>query len=158
MGLRIATAALVVVLGGCGDSPDSPVATNGAPTPKGEFAVLAEAASPPFVSEEGNFQVIFPEPPKVISQAINTKFGAQDLQTYLMETANMVSFAVTFCDLPLAALNANSAEDFLDGGVRGMGKNWDVKKQVPIKLDEHPGRAVQFEVSPGQQITPCPTW
>ncbi|MEO6808254.1 MAG: hypothetical protein ABI353_03990 [Isosphaeraceae bacterium] len=146
MGLRGFLAIGLVVLGsliaGCGGS-DPSVAE--APAGPGKAPGGSGASPELFVSEEGNFRVAFPDQPRSMSQTINSPVGPQKLQMYMVETSEKVTYILSYSDYPESTIRTSNPDDLLDGGVRGMGRQWDVKEQEPAKLGEHPGRSIRFE-------------
>jgi hypothetical protein len=95
-----------------------------------------------FVSTEGNFSVVFPCTPSQDHQRVKTASGHLDVEMFLAEGKNDVSYVVSYSDLPEAEAKKGTEAKRLnfarDGAVtKSRGK---LRSEKPIELAGYPGR------------------
>jgi hypothetical protein len=96
--------------------------------------------------------VAFPGEPKKTTQTVETPAGRQGLYAYQVETPGRFSYTVIFSNTPDVLMRGANVDAMLDNGVQGMGRQWRIEKTEPIRLGEHPGRAVSFVVPAGNGL------
>jgi hypothetical protein len=123
---RLAAAAILMVLAGCGGGN----------------------ASAPYTDEPGNFRVLMIGSPKRSEQKVASKAGELNMQTIVSLDRHSVDRSVIYSEYPAQFVLSTSPEAMLDGAVRGMGssRGWTLQQEKRIELDRHPGREVQFSV------------
>ncbi len=101
----------------------------------------------PYTNEAGNYRVLTVGSTKNSQQKVPSPAG--ELNLFAMENidANKTTRTVIYTDYPVQLMQSKGPEAMLEGGVRGMGGQWNIESQKPIVLDGHPGRELQFSLS-----------
>ncbi len=121
---RLGLVSVLIVMAGCGGS-----------------------APAPYTDQAGNYRILTVGSTKNSQQEVPSPAG--ELKLFVMENvdANKTTRTVIYTDYPDKLMQSKGPEAMLEGGVRGMGGQWNIESQKPILLDGHPGREVQFSVS-----------
>jgi len=104
-----------------------------------------------FFSNEGSFSILMPGVPTEQTKRLNTKAGAIDMHLFILEQKN-VAYFVSHIDYQEELLQQRNDDEILDGARNGAVKNVQGKllSEVPISLDNYPGREIRIETSDGK--------
>lgn len=108
-----------------------------------------------YASEEGNFSVQLPAEPKGQRIILNTDFGRNYLNMYVLNRKddNFV-YSVAFVDYPPELFQSKSADKILEDAKNGAVNNIQgiLVKESKISIGKNPGRDITIETTAGNAV------
>lgn len=102
------------------------------------LVACSSSAGKPFVSQDGNFSVVFPGEPKVDSQVSPTAAGDIKVNIVSYDIDKKNGSAVMYVDFPDAVIKAGDPKTLLENGLQGQlagGLGTDMKVEVKKDAD-----------------------
>lgn len=102
------------------------------------FTACSSSAGKEYVSQDGNFSVVFPGEPKIDSQVTPSDAGDIKINVASYEIDKNNGYALMYVDFPEAVIKASDTKKLLEDGLQGQlagGLGADMKVEVKKDVD-----------------------